>query len=203
MSSRHLVDNYFFYFSQFSSLISQIYYLCLSLNIDKNTSVNIQNKIEQLITDFYPEIVGYYRYLHQNPELSYKEENTAQYIAEFLDKEGIAYRANIGGYGILAWVKGEKSDNGKTVAFVADMDALPVHEKNDIPYKSKFEGVMHACGHDSHTASLMGAAKIVNLLCNEFGGTALFLFQPGEEQSPGGADLMLKDRFYRKATCLR
>lgn len=162
--------------------------------------MNIQKKIEQLVTDLYPEIVGYYRYLHQNPELSYQEENTARYIADFLDKEGIAYRANIGVYGILAWIKGEKSDNGKTVAFVADMDALPVHEKNDIAYKSRVEGVMHACGHDSHTASLMGAAKIVNSLRNEFGGTALFLFQSGEEKSPGGADLMLKDGVFKDFT---
>ncbi len=159
--------------------------------------MNIQNKIEQLVADFYPEIVSHYRYLHQNPELSYQEENTARYISDFLYKEGIAYRSNIGGHGILAWIKGEKSGSGKTVAFVADMDALPVHEKNDISYKSQVEGVMHACGHDSHTASLMGAAKIVNSLRSEFCGTALFLFQPGEEKSPGGADLMLKEGVFK------
>lgn len=162
--------------------------------------MNIQKKIEQLVTDLYPEIVRHYRYLHQNPELSYREENTARYIAEFLENEEIMYRSNIGGHGILAWIKGEKPCNGKTVAFVADMDALPVHEKNDISYKSRVEGVMHACGHDSHTASLMGAAKIVNSLRNEFKGTALFLFQPGEEQSPGGADMMLKDRVFKDFT---
>lgn len=162
--------------------------------------MDIKNKIEQLVTDLYPEIVRHYRYLHQNPELSYREENTARYIAEFLENEGIMYRANIGGHGILAWIKGEKPSNGKIVAFVADMDALSVHEKNDIPYKSRIEGVMHACGHDSHTASLMGAAKIVNSLRNEFEGTALFLFQPGEEQSPGGADMMLKDGVFKDFT---
>ena len=159
--------------------------------------MNIPQKIKQLAADIFPEIVRHYRYLHQHPELSYQEENTARYIIDFLTAEGIAYRSNIGGQGILAWVKGEKADSGKTVAFVADMDALPVHEKNDIPYKSQTEGVMHACGHDSHTASLMGAAKIVNSLRDEFAGTALFVFQPGEEQSPGGADLMLKDGVFR------
>lgn len=159
--------------------------------------MNLQCFIIEQTDEVFPEIVRHYRYLHQHPELSYQEENTARYVARFLDAEGISYRKNIGGHGILAWVKGEKSDDGKTVAFVADMDALPVHEKNDIPYKSLTEGVMHACGHDSHTASLMGAAKIVNLLRSEFSGTALFVFQPGEEKSPGGADLMLKDGVFK------
>ncbi len=162
--------------------------------------MNISQKIHHHAADFHPEIIRHYRYLHAHPELSYQEENTAKYITEFLDSDKISYRTNIGGYGILAWVKGEKPDNGKTIAFVADMDALPVHEKNDIPYKSQTEGVMHACGHDSHTASLMGAVKIVNSLRSEFAGTALFVFQPGEEQSPGGADLMLKDGVFRDFT---
>ncbi len=162
--------------------------------------MNISSKIHQLATDFHPEIVRHYRYLHQHPELSYQEESTAKYITDFLDAEGISYRSNIGGYGILAWIKGEKSAVGKTVAFVADMDALPVHEKNDVSYKSQTEGVMHACGHDSHTAALMGAIKIVHSLRSEFSGTALFVFQPGEEQSPGGADLMLKDGLFRDFT---
>ena len=159
--------------------------------------MNISQKIHQLAADFHSEIIRHYRHLHQHPELSYQEVNTAKYITAFLDAEGISYRSNIGGYGILTWVKGEKSGNGKTIAFVADMDALPVHEKNNVPYKSQIEGVMHACGHDSHTASLMGGAKIVNSLRSEFAGTVLFVFQPGEEQSPGGADLMLKDGVFR------
>lgn len=162
--------------------------------------MTISSTIHQLADDFHHEMVRHYRYLHQHPELSYQEENTSRYVADFLDAEGISYRKSIGGHGILAWVKGEKPDNGKTVAFVADMDALPVHEKNDVSYKSHNEGVMHACGHDSHTASLMGAAKIVHSLRSEFGGTALFIFQPGEEQSPGGADLMLKDGVFRDFT---
>lgn len=156
-------------------------------------AVMIRKETEKI----FPEIVRHYRYLHQHPELSYKEENTARYITEFLDVEGIPYRKNIGGYGILAWVKGEKANSEKAVAFVADMDALPVHEKNSVPYKSLTEGVMHACGHDSHTASLMGAAKVVNSLRSRFAGTALFVFQPGEEQSPGGAGLMLKEGVFR------
>lgn len=158
-----------------------------------NLAVIIRQRAEAL----FPEIVRHYRYLHQHPELSYREENTARYVSEFLDTEGIPYRKNIGGYGILAWVKGEKNGTGQTIAFVADMDALPVREQNEVPYKSLNDGVMHACGHDSHTASLMGAAKIVYSFRKEFAGTALFIFQPGEEQSPGGADLMLKDGVFR------
>lgn len=161
---------------------------------------NLAMMIEQKTVEIFPEIMRHYRYLHQHPELSYYEENTAKYIADFLDAEGISYRKNIGGHGILAWIKGEKPDNGKTVAFVADMDALPVQEANDVPYKSQHAGVMHACGHDAQAASLMGAAKIVNLLRGEFGGTILFVFQPGEEQSPGGADLMLKDGLFHDFT---
>ena len=159
--------------------------------------MNLKQTIKEQADAIFPEIIRHYRHLHQHPELSYHEVETAKYIADFLAAEGIPYRANIGGHGILAWVKGEKPGDGKTIAFVADMDALPVHEANDVPYKSRTEGVMHACGHDSHTASLMGAAKIVHAMRNEFSGTALFVFQPGEEQSPGGADLMLKDGVFR------
>lgn len=155
--------------------------------------------IQQLSEDFFPEVADHYRHLHQHPELSYQEENTSSYVARFLEQENIPHKTNIGGYGILAWIKGEKKESkGKTIAFVADMDALPVHEKNDVPFRSVNEGVMHACGHDSHTAALMGAVKIVNALRKEFVGTALFVFQPGEERSPGGADLMLKDGVFDK-----
>lgn len=162
--------------------------------------MNIKEIVCKQADTIFPETVRHYRYLHQHPELSHCEKNTAQYIADFLDTEGIPYRKDIGGYGILAWIKGKKTDNGKTIALVADMDALPVHEKNEIPHKSQNTGLMHACGHDAHTASLMSAAKIIHLLENEFGGTVLFVFQPGEEQSPGGANLMLKDEVFRDFT---
>jgi len=157
---------------------------------------NLQASIRREVEELFPEIERHYRYLHRHPELSYREENTSRYVVEFLETEGIPYRKNIGGYGILASIRGEKPDNGKTIAFVADMDALPVHEKNDLPFKSQTEGVMHACGHDSHTASLMGAAKLINRHRADFGGRVLLVFQPGEEKSPGGADLMLKDGLF-------
>lgn len=156
--------------------------------------------IDQVIRKYsdliFNEVVHHYRYLHKHPELSFEERNTSQYVERFLASEGIQHKANIGGHGILAWIKGGKAGCGKTIALVADMDALPVHEKNDIDYKSINEGVMHACGHDSHTAALMGVAKIINSVSSEFSGTVLFVFQPGEEKSPGGAYLMLNDGLF-------
>lgn len=161
---------------------------------------NIKEEIRQRAGVIFPEVVQYYRRLHQHPELSYQEKETAAFIAAFLEGEGIPFQKEIGGDGILAVVKGAKADNGKCVAFVADMDALPVQEQNEVPYKSVNRGVMHACGHDAQAASLMGGAKIAYSLRNHFAGTALFVFQPGEERSPGGADLMLKDGLFRDYT---
>ena len=143
--------------------------------------------------DIFSEVVQHYRYLHSHPELSYNEKNTSEYIARFLDVEDISYRKNIGGYGILAHIHGEAHDSDKVIAFCADMDALPIQEENNVHYKSIQNKVMHACGHDAQTASLMGAVKLLNMHKKDFGGTVLFVFQPAEEQSPGGADMMLKD----------
>jgi len=169
--------------------------------------------IQQEAAAVYPEIVRHYRWLHRHPELSYREKETAAYITAFLDNEGIPYRSGIGGYGIMARVTGEKGSEagqeslaatgkmqqaaGRCIAFVADMDALPVKEENEVEYRSQYDGVMHACGHDAQTAALMGCVKIVHSLRSHFSGTALFIFQPGEEQSPGGADLMLRDGLFR------
>ena len=153
--------------------------------------------IQKLSEQVFTEVVEHYHWLHRHPELSYREKLTSEYICHFLEVENIPYRKNIGGYGILAWVEGQKPGKGKILAFVADMDALPVQEQNEVEYKSENDGVMHACGHDVQSTAMMGAAKIVFSLRNEFSGTALFVFQPGEEQSPGGADLMLKDGVFR------
>ena len=155
------------------------------------------DKIRIQVDELFPEIAQHYRYLHQHPELSHHEKNTSQYIARFLEEEAIVYRNNIGGYGLLAHIKGEALNSDRVIAFCADMDALPIQEENDVSYKSINKKVMHACGHDAQVASLMGAAKLLNLNRNNFGGTALFVFQPAEEQSPGGASLMLKDGVFR------
>ena len=159
--------------------------------------MNLYDLIKKQVDELFPEIVMHYRYLHQHPELSYNEKNTSEYITRFLDEEGVSYRKNIGGYGILAHIKGEAFNSDRVIAFCADMDALPIEEENDVPYKSVNKKVMHACGHDAQTASLMGAVKLINMHRNDFGGTVLFVFQPAEEQSPGGADLMLKNGVFR------
>lgn len=159
--------------------------------------MDITNKVKHQVDELFSEIKHHYRYLHQHPELSHHEKDTNQYITRFLDEEDIEYRNNIGGYGILAHIKGGAFDSDRVIAFCADMDALPIQEENEVPYRSINKKVMHACGHDAQVASLMGAAKLLKLNRDDFGGTVLFVFQPAEEQSPGGASLMLKDGVFR------
>ena len=163
---------------------------------EPDEKMELKELIKQKTDAIFPEVVQHYHWLHQHPELSYQEKVTAAYIAEFLQREGIPFKEGIGGEGILATIEGTGEGPGKCMAFVADMDALPVTEQNDVPYKSVNKGVMHACGHDAQAASLMGAVKMVYSLRDRFAGTALFVFQPGEERSPGGADLMLKDGLF-------
>ncbi|NLZ94267.1 MAG: amidohydrolase [Bacteroidales bacterium] len=153
--------------------------------------------IREETDELFSEVVSHYHYLHQHPELSYQEKNTSEYIAQFLDTEGISYRKNIGGYGILAKIKGEAFNSHREIALFADMDALPIEEENEVAYKSANKKVMHACGHDAQVASLMGAVKLINNHKEDFGGTVLFVFQPAEEQSPSGAYQMLKDGVFK------
>lgn len=134
--------------------------------------------------------MGYRRYIHANPELSYNENNTADFISSVLQKQGIPY-TRMGGTGVIGIIKGKNP--GKTIALRADIDALPIEEKNDIPYKSKNKGVMHACGHDVHSSSLLGTAIILKSLANEWNGTIKLIFQPGEEKLPGGASILIKE----------
>ena len=141
-------------------------------------------------------VLDCYRHLHQYPELSFQEFETSKYVQNELTKMGIPFRAGIAGTGILGRVEG-KNPSSKVIALRADMDALPVCELVDIPFKSKTENVMHACGHDAHTACLLGAAQILNQLKDKFDGTILLVFQPGEEKAPGGASLMLKDGIFK------
>ncbi|WP_027000217.1 M20 metallopeptidase family protein [Eisenibacter elegans] len=132
------------------------------------------------------------RHLHAHPELSFEEHETMRFVAERLQAAGIEAHAGIADTGLVAYIKGRNPES-RTVALRADMDALPIVEQNDVPYKSTHEGVMHACGHDVHTASLLGAARILNQVKNEFEGTVKLIFQPGEEKFPGGASLMIKE----------
>ncbi|MEQ6389090.1 M20 family metallopeptidase [Bacillaceae bacterium S4-13-58] len=147
--------------------------------------------IEGHIDDLYSEMVDIRRYLHQNPELSFKEEKTAAFIADYYNNLGIEPRTNVGGNGVVAKIKGGKP--GKTIALRADFDALPIQDQKDVPYKSKVPGVMHACGHDGHTATLLCLAKAIQKEKENFPGTVVFLHQHAEEYAPGGAKPMIDD----------
>lgn len=141
--------------------------------------------IHKTLDELYPEMVEIRRYLHQYPELSFQETETAQYIADFYDNLGIAFEKSVGGNGVIATLKGGKP--GKTVALRADFDALPIQDEKNVPYKSKVDGVMHACGHDGHTASLLTLAKTMASFQKDLPGTIVFVHQHAEEYAPGGA----------------
>lgn len=141
--------------------------------------------IHKMIDNLYPEMVEIRRYLHQYPEPSFKEYKTAKYIANFYKELGIPYQTKVGGNGVIATLEGGLP--GKTIALRADFDALPIQDEKDVPYKSKVDGVMHACGHDGHTASLLILAKAVKAFQKDLPGTIVFLHQHAEEISPGGA----------------
>jgi amidohydrolase len=137
------------------------------------------------------EVINWRRHLHANPELSYKEFNTSKFVFDSLKSMGLQPET-LTETGVVALVSG-KNPSKKIVALRADMDALPITETNTIDYKSKNNGVMHACGHDAHTASLLGTAKILSSLKDQFEGSVKFIFQPGEEKNPGGASYMIRD----------
>ena len=151
----------------------------------------ILSLIKERAAQLLPEIISIRRHLHEYPELSFAEFKTADYVAGVLKGYGIRFQTGVAGTGITAEIQG-LNPAAKTLALRADFDALPIQEKNTVPYASKNPGVMHACGHDVHTASLLGVAKILNELRNEFEGTVRLIFQPGEEKLPGGASLMIK-----------
>ena len=140
---------------------------------------------------YFDEVVAIRRHLHQHPELSFCERNTAELVKKCLASKNIEFQSEIAGTGVVATIKGKPSN--KTVALRADMDALPIHETTDLPYRSVNDGVMHACGHDAHTAMLLGTAFILNDLRDKFSGTIKLIFQSGEEKLPGGASLMIKE----------
>jgi amidohydrolase len=154
---------------------------------------DLQSQIKEKASVYFEEIKSIREHLHANPELSFKEFTTSAFVIKQLEKLNIPYTSGLVKTGIVAEIRGEKKGE-KVVALRADMDALPIEEKNEVPYKSTNPGVMHACGHDVHTASLIGAAKILNDLKAHFGGTIKLIFQPGEEVLPGGASLMLNER---------
>ncbi len=151
----------------------------------------IKEQIQQLSKNIFNDVVANRRHLHSHPELSFHETETSAFIAGKLDELGLKYQ-RMADNGLVALIKGEKP-SGNVVALRADMDALPITEVNEVSYKSQNTGVMHACGHDAHTSSLLGTAKILTDLKSQFGGTIKLIFQPAEEKLPGGASLMIKE----------
>lgn len=152
----------------------------------------MQEKVKSLMQKYYKKIVELRHQIHMYPELEFEEEHTAKLVCTILDEAGIKYQNKIAKTGILAIIEGERKDeNPKCVLLRADMDALPIEEETKLSYASKIKGKMHACGHDGHTAGLLGAALILNELRAEFSGTIKFMFQPAEEGS-GGAQPMIE-----------
>jgi hippurate hydrolase len=151
----------------------------------------LKDKIQQLAGKYADEFIAVRHHIHANPELSYKEFETSKFVQEKLHNWNIPFEV-IATTGVVGLIKGKNPDK-KVIALRADMDALPILEENEVPYKSKNPGVMHACGHDVHTTCLLGAAKILNELKDEWEGTVKLIFQPGEEKNPGGASYMIRD----------
>lgn len=154
--------------------------------------MDIKDKIKHIANDIAGEIVNMRRHLHSNPELSFQEFETAKFVAASLKEIGLVPVEGIANTGVSALIEGKNPDK-KVIALRADIDALPIKETNNIPFKSNNEGVMHACGHDVHTSSLLGTARILNQLKDQFDGTVKLIFQPAEEKAPGGASLMIKE----------
>ena len=155
------------------------------------------DKIKTIASSNLEKVIQVRRFIHQNPELSFQEFNTSKYIQKFLKEHDISYEAGILETGIVAKIEG-KNPTDQLIVLRADMDALPIQEENDINYCSINNGIMHACGHDVHTASLLGTALILQEFKDDFSGTIKFIFQPGEEKLPGGAKLMLEDGVFNK-----
>ena len=153
--------------------------------------MSLLHKIKSLSSAYSTHTVSLRRHLHAHPELSYQEFQTVKFVAEQLTSFGIESRP-VATTGLIAEIKGKNPDR-KMIALRADMDALPILEENNVIYKSKNAGVMHACGHDVHTSSLLMTARILNEIKEDFEGTIRFLFQPGEEKNPGGASYMIKE----------
>jgi amidohydrolase len=149
------------------------------------------SEIKLLSKEIFNEIISVRRHIHKHPELSFKEYKTSEFICSILDKHKITYTKNIIETGIIAIIEGNNPST-KTILLRADLDALPIEEENNADYKSINLGIMHACGHDVHSASVLGTAMILNKLKTTFNGTIKIMFQPGEEVLPGGASLMIE-----------
>ncbi|MFI5195818.1 MAG: M20 family metallopeptidase [Chitinophagales bacterium] len=149
-------------------------------------------RIHEKAEKYFAEVQAIRHYIHAHPELSFHEVKTAAYVSGKLTEWGIKHQTGVAGTGIVAVIEG-KNPGKRCIALRADMDALPIQEENDVPYKSQNDGIMHACGHDVHTSCLLGAAHILYDLRDEWEGSVKLIFQPGEEKNPGGASIMIKE----------
>lgn len=150
----------------------------------------VREKSEQL----YQKVKQYREHIHQHPELSYQEHETMKFVANQLEKIGIPHQTNVGDTGLVGIIRGtHHQEDTPCIGLRADLDALPIQEENEVHYKSKVDGVMHACGHDVHTSVLLGTAEILWEIRNDLPYPVKLVFQPGEEKNPGGATLMLRD----------
>ena len=156
-------------------------------------NLELKELLSTKVSAIYEKIKSYREHLHQNPELSYKEFNTMEYVAAKLKEIGLPYEKGVAGTGIVSIIRSSKhSENQACIGLRADLDALPIQEQNTASYKSKVEGVMHACGHDVHTSILLGAAEILFELREDLEHPVKLIFQPGEEKNPGGASLLIE-----------
>lgn len=148
-------------------------------------------KLHTELEQHFSDIVSWRRYLHRHPELSFREIRTPLFIAQHLTDFGLTVKTGVGGNGVLGILQG--GQKGRTIAFRADFDALPITDEKEVSYRSSVEGVMHACGHDGHTAALLGAARVLSRYRKELRGNIVFIFQHAEEAAPGGAIAMIED----------
>ena len=151
----------------------------------------MMQKIQTAARRILPEVIEFRHYLHRNPELSFQEKQTGKFIGDVLTRYNIPFTAGWAGHGVVGIISGKDGD--PVVALRADMDALPIQEENKVEYRSVKEGVMHACGHDVHMSSLLGAAIVLQELKDYISGTVKIIFQPGEEKLPGGASVMIRE----------
>jgi amidohydrolase len=158
----------------------------------------LQQQIKSLAKKYAPTFIEVRHHLHAHPELSYVEFETSLFIQQKLKALNIPFEVKAT-TGVVGIIKGKNPDK-RVVALRADMDALPIIEENDVPYKSQNHGIMHACGHDVHTTCLLGAATILQTLKDEWEGTVKLIFQPGEEKNPGGASLLIKEGVLQNPT---
>lgn len=151
------------------------------------------DQLKEAVNGLFEQVRSWREHLHRHPEPSFQEKNTMRFVADILQEFGIAHEANVAETGVVAWIGADHhTKEDSCIGLRADLDALPIHEENDVSYRSEVDGWMHACGHDAHTSILLGAAVVLQANRNQLKKPLKLIFQPGEEMNPGGASLMVK-----------